>query len=194
MRVIAGTARSIPLFTVKAQSTRPMTDRVKTSLFAILEPHLRGVVVADLFAGTGSMGIEALSRGSARCTFVEQDRICQRTIRRNLERTRLADRAKILGMDVGKGVRRMIGDGERPALVLFDPPFRMGKGKGRERLCALAELIGSELLADGGLLVYHHESDAEGGLEAPSLRLADQRTYGRNVATIFRRKPESDEQ
>jgi len=187
MRVIAGSARSVPLYEVRASTTRPMSDRVKTSLFSILMPHIPGAQVVDLFAGTGSLGIEALSRGAAFCTFVERDRACVHTIARNLERTKLAHAARLLAGESGQRVRQLVAEGTRADLVFLDPPFRMGKGAQRKRLVGLGTMIASGLLAPDGLLVYHHEFDAPGDLEAPGLVRVDQRAYGRNVITLFRR-------
>jgi 16S rRNA (guanine(966)-N(2))-methyltransferase RsmD len=98
-RVIAGTARGVRL-AAPGEGTRPLTDRVKQTLFAILEPRLEGAVVADLFAGSGAGAIEALSRGAARAVLVEKDRGACRTIAENLRRTRLEDRARVVRRDV----------------------------------------------------------------------------------------------
>ncbi len=98
-RVIAGTARSIRL-EAPGEGTRPLGDRVKQTLFAILDPDLRGAIVLDLFAGSGAAGIEALSRGAAHATFVERDATAVKVIKANLERTSLADRATVTKGDV----------------------------------------------------------------------------------------------
>ena len=100
MRVIAGTARGIRLASVPGESTRPITDRVKEALFNILGPSIVDARVLDLFAGTGSVGIEALSRGARRAVFVERDRRALATIRRNLAATHLAERAEVVAADV----------------------------------------------------------------------------------------------
>jgi 16S rRNA (guanine966-N2)-methyltransferase len=99
VRVIAGTARGIRLASVPGESTRPITDRVKESLFDILGGFVEGARVLDLFAGTGSVGIEALSRGAREVVFVERDRRAIATVRRNLEATHLADRAHMVAGD-----------------------------------------------------------------------------------------------
>ena len=186
MRVIGGSAGSVPLYEFKSPNTRPMTDRVKTSLFSILDPLIPDAVVVDLFAGTGALGIEALSRGAAICTFVERDRVCLRTITRNLERTRLADRARIVGRDAWRGVRELVDAGVKADLVLFDPPFLLGKPPRRPRLTELASMVADGLLAPDGVLVYHHEADTPGDLAVPSLHITDRRDYSRNVVTFFR--------
>ena len=124
-RVIAGTARSIRL-DAPGPGTRPLADRVKQTLFAILEPDLRDARVLDLFAGSGAAGIEALSRGAAHATFVERDQRAIGTIRTNLARTGLdgADRATLVRADALVWLR----DPDRVAgtpydVVLIDPPY-----------------------------------------------------------------------
>jgi 16S rRNA (guanine966-N2)-methyltransferase len=124
-RVIAGTARSIRL-DAPGPGTRPLADRVKQTLFGILEPDLPGARFLDLFAGSGAAGIEALSRGAVHATFVERDQRAIGTIRTNLARTALGDegRATIVRADVLTWLR----DPDRTAgapydLVLIDPPY-----------------------------------------------------------------------
>ena len=93
MRVIAGTARRLPLVTPKGMETRPTTDRIKETLFNILQNDLPGCHFLDLFAGSGAIGIEALSRGAAKAVFVDNSKEALSCIRQNLEKTHLADRA-----------------------------------------------------------------------------------------------------
>lgn len=100
MRVIAGSAKGIRLASVPGETTRPITDRVKESLFDILGDLVVGARMLDLFAGTGSVGIEALSRGAREVVFVERDRRALAVIRRNLAATRLAERARVVAADV----------------------------------------------------------------------------------------------
>jgi 16S rRNA (guanine966-N2)-methyltransferase len=124
-RVIAGTARSIRL-EVPGPNTRPLGDRVKQTLFAILEPDLRGARFLDLFAGSGAAGIEALSRGAAHATFVERDRAAIRVIESNLERTglRAGGRARIVRADALTWLRDAGQSHEQPFDVAFvDPPY-----------------------------------------------------------------------
>lgn len=99
MRVVGGTARGMHLHAVPGTGTRPITDRVKTALFDILRPDLSGMVLLDLFGGSGSVGIEALSQGAAWCTFTDSGHHAVATIRKNLAQTGLADRAEVLRTD-----------------------------------------------------------------------------------------------
>jgi len=121
-RVIAGSARGTHL-RAPGVGTRPLGDRVKQTLFAILEPHLAGANVLDLFAGSGAGGIEALSRGAARATFVERDEIAARVILENLAGSRLAGRGHVARADVlAYHQSRAAPDGPFD-LVLLDPPY-----------------------------------------------------------------------
>lgn len=124
-RVIAGTARSIRL-EAPGPNTRPLGDRVKQTLFAILEPDLRGARFLDLFAGSGAAGIEALSRGAAHATFVERDRAAVGVIESNLDRTglRAGGRARIVRADALTWLRDAGRSHEQPFDVAFvDPPY-----------------------------------------------------------------------
>ena len=124
-RVIAGTARSIRL-DAPGPGTRPLADRVKQTLFAVLEPDLPGARFLDLFAGSGAAGIEALSRGAAHATFVERDQRAIGTIRTNLARTGLdgADRATVVRADALAWLRDPDrGAGASYDVVLIDPPY-----------------------------------------------------------------------
>lgn len=121
-RVIAGSARGTRLL-APGEGTRPLADRVKQTLFAILEPDLGDACVLDLFAGTGAGGIEALSRGAAHATFVERDATAARVIGENLIRTRLADRGTVVRADaLAYLADRAAGDGPFD-FVLLDPPY-----------------------------------------------------------------------
>ena len=151
-RVIAGTARSIRL-DAPGPGTRPLADRVKQTLFGILEPDLPGARFLDLFAGSGAAGIEALSRGAPHATFVERDQRAIGTIRTNLARTALGDegRATIVRADVLTWLR----DPDRAAgapydLMLIDPPY-----DDIESMATALEAA-SAILSRGGRVVAKH--------------------------------------
>src|SRR5947207_311624 len=99
MRVVAGSARGQKLLVVPGHGTRPILDRVKTSLFDMLRPRIPGMTVLDLFAGSGSVGIEALSQGAAHCTFIDRGHLAVATIKRNLALTGFSDRAEVRQTD-----------------------------------------------------------------------------------------------
>jgi 16S rRNA (guanine966-N2)-methyltransferase len=121
MRVIAGVARGQPLIAPRDRDTRPIADRVKETLFAILGDRVPDARVLDLYAGSGAIGIEALSRGAAEVTFVERARPALVALRANLARTRLDDRATVVGEDVERFLAGPEGGGWD--LVFLDPPY-----------------------------------------------------------------------
>ena len=121
MRVIAGEAKGRTLVVPRGGATRSATDRIRETLFAIVEPRLLGATVLDLYAGAGTLGIEALSRGAAHATFDEQGRDAIRALRRNLETTELLSRSTVINSDVA---RYLSAGPEGPFTLAFaDPPF-----------------------------------------------------------------------
>ena len=122
MRIVAGSAKGVRLAPVP-RGVRPVSDMAREGLFSSLGAAVEGARVLDLYAGTGAMGIEALSRGAEHAVLVERNRLALRTIRENLDRTRLSDRAEVIGGDV---TRMLMGDDKFDGgfdLVLADPPY-----------------------------------------------------------------------
>jgi len=126
MRIISGTSKGRKLITPKRYSIRPTSDRVKESLFNILGGEVEGKVVLDLFAGTGNLGIEALSRGAMRVIFVEKGRQALRLIQSNLNQFGLADRSDIIPKDVSRAIGILKQREECFDLILMDPPYEKG--------------------------------------------------------------------
>jgi 16S rRNA (guanine(966)-N(2))-methyltransferase RsmD len=147
MRVIAGDARGRRLSAPRGLATRPTLARVRESMFSRLSVRLdfQGLRVLDLFAGTGSLGIESLSRGAGNVTFVESARPALIALRRNLDALGFAGRARVLKSDVIRGLEALAAAGEHFDLVLLDPPYRKGWGDK-----VLPRLMALNLLADGG--------------------------------------------
>lgn len=124
MRVIAGTARSLPLKTPEGMDTRPTTDRIKETLFNMLQPYIPESVFIDMFSGSGGIGIEALSRGARKAYFIENAAQAVDCIRRNLEFTKFTDRAVILKQDA---VNALYNICDKEADIIFmDPPYEQG--------------------------------------------------------------------
>ena len=147
MRVIAGVARGHPLVAPRDRGTRPITDRVKETLFGILGDRVPDARVLDLYAGSGAIGIEALSRGASHATFVEQAQPALEALRANLERTHLADFASVLAQSVE---RFLAGTSEEPwDLVFLDPPYEL------RAIVAPLRAIEPHLAPDAILVIKH---------------------------------------
>lgn len=179
MRIITGSAGGIPLAVPKSV-TRPTQDRVREAVFSILADRVPDAVVADLFAGTGSYGLECLSRGAKSCLFVEADRAASEVTGRNLEKTRLKG-GKVLNSSVDAWLKgRGRSTAERMDLIFADPPWVKQRG---DRDYA-AELLKSELLPDilapDGLLILESRAGENLIAAAPPApwRMLDERRYG----------------
>jgi 16S rRNA (guanine966-N2)-methyltransferase len=174
MRVIAGTARGVPLTAPRGSQTRPITDRVKETLFAILGDRVPDARVLDLYAGSGAIGIEALSRGAASAEFVERDRSALSVLRANLERTRLAEGASVHEADVERFLALAGGPWD---LVVLDPPYEV-----RAIVAPLRALV--PMLAPGASVVIKHFWRAETpGVEG--LAVVRQRRFGETMLTFL---------
>jgi 16S rRNA (guanine966-N2)-methyltransferase len=183
-RVVAGSARGIRL-AAPGTGTRSLADRVKETLFAILEPDLPDARFLDLYAGSGAAGIEALSRGAKSATFVERDARAAATIRANLRATRLADRATVVRADV----ERFLGaaSGGPFHLAIADPPYADVEGliRALERLGA----PGGPLVERARVVAKHFwrtPPPAEIGLLASER----ERRFGETALTFYRRRPD----
>ena len=126
MRVIAGSARRLLLKAPDGMDTRPTADRVKESLFNMLNPDLYGCAFLDLFSGSGAIGIEALSRGAQRAVLVDASMECAGIIKQNLEVTRLGENAEIINEDVYAAIERLGRRGEKYDIIFMDPPYAAG--------------------------------------------------------------------
>ncbi|MEE3468218.1 MAG: 16S rRNA (guanine(966)-N(2))-methyltransferase RsmD [Eubacterium sp.] len=156
MRVIAGKARRIPLIAPPGDDTRPTTDRIKETLFNILQDELYDCRFLDLFAGSGGIGIEALSRGAAQAVFVESDRKAVRCIKTNLEKTKLADQADLRTTDVTVALAALGREGKPFDIIFADPPYRKDW---EERLLGL--LAESPIVTEDTLIIIESAIETE---------------------------------
>lgn len=184
-RVIAGTARG-RLLVSPGEGTRPIGDRVKETLFAILEPVIRDRAFLDLFAGSGAAGIEALSRGAARAVFVERDPGAIRAIERNLEATGFAGpRARIARSQVGTWCNKDARSAGPFAAIVIDPPYDLP-----ELLEAALESIAAAgpgvILEAGGVVVAKHFWKTPPPAQIGLLRSARERRFGETTLTFLR--------
>ncbi len=183
MRIIAGEFRGRQLLGPEGDRTRPITDRAKQSLFDVLAPNIPGSRVYDCFAGTGSMGLECLSRGAAHATFFEADRSAVTRLKRNIETLGVRERSGVVTLDLFKWFEASGDIGERVDLIFLDPPYRFLREKS-DALVRLAQRAADRHLAPGGTVVFRH--DAADRLELPALERYDQRDYGGMTIELFR--------
>ena len=177
MRVITGSARGRSLKTLEGDAVvRPTADMVKESMFSILQFELEGRRVLDLFAGSGQLGIEALSRGAAKCTFVDSDKNAIRIISDNLEHTGLADDAAVIHIEAMSFLRMT---DEIFDVVILDPPY--GKGLLQS---ALKQLDGK--LSPGGVIMCELPRGEDLPEVAAGLQLSKRYRYGKTELAVFR--------
>jgi 16S rRNA (guanine(966)-N(2))-methyltransferase RsmD len=151
MRIIAGSLKGRRLVTPRDASLRPTSDRVKESMFSILGGEVDGKSVLDLFAGTGNLGIEALSRGAKRVVFVEKSREALGLIKKNLLACRMENKSELLFKDVDQAIGDLKGRGERFDLILMDPPYEKGLIQR-----TLNKLTAEKVYHDDSVLVVEH--------------------------------------
>src|SRR6266581_5508235 len=156
MLIIAGEFRGRKLLPPEGDATRPITDRVKQSLFDIIAPQIEGARVYDLFAGTGSMGLECLSRGAAHATFFEADRSAVQRLKKNVAAVGVEDRSKVVAGDLFRWFETSDA-GERADIIFLDPPYRFLSQR-LDALRRLATRIARDYLAADGVLVFRHDT------------------------------------
>ncbi|MFO8072408.1 MAG: 16S rRNA (guanine(966)-N(2))-methyltransferase RsmD [Polyangia bacterium] len=185
MRIIAGTAKGRRLLVPRGREVRPSSDRVREALFSRLGDAVRSARALDLFAGTGALALEALSRGAAGAVLVESSRRALGILRRNVELAGFSDAARIVPGAAEAALRKLSSAGERFELVFLDPPWA-----DRVALAAaLAALTGRALLADGALVAVESRSGKR--VESPQgLRTTWNRSYGGTELTVLRAEKE----
>lgn len=188
LRVLGGVARGRRLHAPPGLQVRPARARLRDSLGNMLQPCLAGARVLDLFAGTGSLGIELLSRGARWATFVEQEAVCAAAVRRNLQTTGFLDRAACIHADAFRWTPAAIRRGERFDLVLVDPPYALLDAESeRERLLALCEkwLCLGGLRPGGRLLLEHRRGQLQEAQPIGGLSPARRRRYGQTNVFLY---------
>ncbi len=185
MRVISGSAKGRRLVAPRGGAVRPTAGKVKESLFNILPRDFSGLRVLDLFAGTGNVSIEALSRGAARAVLVDASARSAAAIRENLSRLDLSERAQVWVSPAARALRTLARQGECFDLIFIDPPYD------RRLVGATLELIAKHgLLAAQGTVVAEHSRREAVKPQYGPLILNDQRRYGDTLLTFFKARPD----
>jgi len=190
MRIIAGTYGGRPISAPKGTVTRPTSDRVREALFSRIEAvggGVSGVSVLDAYAGTGAMGLEALSRGAQHVTFIEQDRRALEVLRTNIDSLDAEAATSLIAGNAGRVAASRTLPGEPYGLMILDPPYRIENAEVREVIDSLRM---REVLDSGCLLVWEHDShnDVAPGTTWTSL---GSKVYGSTTVTIFKMHTET---
>jgi len=182
MRVIAGKYRSRMLRSLKGQALRPTSDRLRETLFNILGPQVPGATFVDLYAGTGAVGIEALSRGARHAIFAEQHAAAAVLIRRNLESLEIGAEAEILGMDVERAIERLESRHVHAQFIFLDPPYAADA----EYANTLESLGESSIVAPGARVIVEHLKKRELPERVGDLELARVVAQGDAALSFYR--------
>lgn len=180
MRIIAGVARGRRINTLNGMGLRPTADRVKEALFNILSLDLEGARILDLFAGSGNLSLEALSRGVASALLVDSSRPAAELIERNLKALGFLDRSSIWVKPVFSALRQLSGEHRKYDIIFMDPPYD-GGWVGR----VLAAIDAAQLVAANGVVVAEHSRREAVAANYGSLGLKDQRRYGDTRLSFF---------
>ncbi|MGV8146499.1 MAG: 16S rRNA (guanine(966)-N(2))-methyltransferase RsmD [Alkaliphilus sp.] len=183
MRIIAGSAKGHKLITPKNYDVRPTLERVKESLFSMIQNYIDDSVVIDLFAGTGNLGIEALSRGAKKAYFVDNNRKSIEMIEQNLVKTKLQDRAVLLKTDVIIGIEKLKFKNIKADLIFADPPYA-----DENILLFLHKISDLALLSVDGLLILEHDKNYSIPTVLGNLVQWRKNDYGNTSITIFHLK------
>ena len=177
LRVVAGDFGGRPLKTLEGKPTRPTTDKVKGAIFNMIGPFFDGGRVLDLFSGSGSLAIEAISRGMSSAVLVEKDRRAQAIIQQNIKMTKSEKQLQLLKMDAARALTQLTGQFD---LVLLDPPYA------KEQIVAnITQLEEQGLLAEEVMLVCETDKAVDLPEETSNFGIWKQKTYGISKVTVY---------
>ncbi|MUV36241.1 16S rRNA (guanine(966)-N(2))-methyltransferase [Lentibacillus sp. JNUCC-1] len=177
MRIISGDLKGHPLKAVPGKMTRPTSDKIKEAAFQMMGPYFNGGACLDLFAGSGALGCEALSRGMDTCIFIDQSKPAVHTIQTNINALRLSQRAEILKTNALRAIDKMGRGKQRFDLIFIDPPYK------KVNYTAVIEaLIKQQLINDEAIIYCEHDPDEELPQENMNLTLIKRAQYGKTTA------------
>jgi 16S rRNA (guanine(966)-N(2))-methyltransferase RsmD len=183
VRVIAGALKGRRLVTPRGRVTRPTADQVRIALLDTLMPRLPGARFLDLFAGAGAVGLEALSRGAAHATFVERDARAVAALRQNITALGMQALARVLPVEVGRGLEMLLREGARFDIVFLDPPYDSTLAPETMEWLGTGRLTGPESM----VVVQHLTKKAPALAVLPALTPFRQRRFGETMLTFYRR-------
>lgn len=182
MRIISGEMRGFKLKAPKGMDTRPTSDKVKESLFSIMGYIESSSEVLDLYSGSGNIGLEFLSRGAESACFIDTDAKAISTIKDNIEKCKVSDRATVYKNDVSRAMEMLANRSKKFDYIFMDPPYKSGLVE--KTIDKVAEL---DLLKDGGLLIAEHERGLVLEDSVGSMKKVDNRRYGDTEITFYRK-------
>ncbi|MCR1898157.1 16S rRNA (guanine(966)-N(2))-methyltransferase RsmD [Irregularibacter muris] len=182
MRVITGSARGTHLFTPKGDRIRPTADRIKEALFSILGGRTREAIFVDGFAGIGSMGIEALSRGADKCFFIDNHKESIDMITKNLHKTNLIDKAEIIHKDIQSAIKTVAMHVEKVDIIFLDPPYLKGL-----ITSSLEAIVKNNILHSDSWIIFEHDKTEIHQEEISGLVCFRQQTYGNTTLSFYKK-------
>ncbi|SHJ58635.1 16S rRNA (guanine(966)-N(2))-methyltransferase RsmD [Tepidibacter formicigenes] len=180
MRVISGSARGLKLKSPKGMDVRPTTDRVKESVFNIINNRLIDSFVLDIFSGTGSLGIEALSRGAQKCTFIDSSKESIKVIKENIEKARVNDKSEVILSDAISAINKLGVRRDKFDIIFMDPPYLKNLIEP-----VLEEISKKNILEEDGIIIVEHDTKDELLEEINNLYKYREKKYGNTTISFF---------
>ncbi|CEH35428.1 16S rRNA (guanine(966)-N(2))-methyltransferase RsmD [Romboutsia lituseburensis] len=181
MRVISGKVRGLKLNTPKNDDVRPTTDRVKESLFNVINQYIMESTVLDLFAGTGSLGIECLSRGAKKCVFVDVSKESIALVKSNIKKARVENESVVLNLDFKDAISRLETQNSKFDVIFMDPPYYKDMF-----INALEKIDNADLLDEDGIIVIEHDSKDDFPENIGRLEKSKSKKYGNTTLTFYK--------
>lgn len=181
MRVVSGERKGMPLKAVDGKTTRPTTDKVKEAIFNIIGPYFQGGIALDLFAGTGGLGIETLSRGADKAIFVEKDKRAFSVLKENIQKCRYEDVAELYLTDAIRAVKAILKRDITIDYLFLDPPYHK-----EEYYALVQQLVDGNKLSEDAIILCEHAKEVQLPESFGPFQLTRQETYASSVISIYR--------
>ncbi|MGG1214828.1 16S rRNA (guanine(966)-N(2))-methyltransferase RsmD [Micromonospora provocatoris] len=181
MRVVAGERKGMPLKAVAGSTTRPTTDKVKESIFNIIGPFFDGGTALDLFAGSGGLGIESLSRGAEHAIFIEKDAKAYQVLQENIKKCRYENCSELFRIDAKRAVKALLKRDILFNLVFLDPPYHH-----KEYYDLVQVLVDHDKVQPNGIILCEHAKEVELPTSFGAFLLQRQETYGGTIISVYR--------
>ena len=182
-RIIAGKYKGIILKTPKGMNTRPTIDRTKEALFSIILPYIKDAIILDLFSGTGSLGLEALSRGAKYAYLNDYSRECNKIIKENISKCKIDDNYQVLQMNFINAIKHIKNMSNKIDIVFLDPPYKKGL-----ITTSIENLHDSDIINKDGLIICEYDKNEEIEEKILSFVLVDKRKYGIANIAIYKKR------